>query len=295
MPTCVHCGKSAGLFRSYHAECRAQFERATTTIPLFYEKLLHSYLAPDKFDRLLKEVAANFHIGADELRTLSISGVNAMVKAALAQHLMTPAEEERILEVLSTVGLSTSDVADLEDKLVKITVLRDLDDGKIPDLVTVVGPMPVELKPKERIIWIFNQVKRYRRATTGDSEAPAPAPMRHDMPSYFSPDSLGSVSARKEGFKRSADVDLVITNQHVCVISDKRQSLIPLSKIASFDTYSDGFQITRARAEHNPLTFIVDDPWFAANLIMRLLRKSSNSAVAPREITPASATERTPL
>src|SRR6185437_16407330 len=159
MSNCTHCGKPAGLFRNHHADCRAQFERATATIPAFFEKLLQSLLPADRFEQLLKEVAATFHIPPDRLRSLSIDGINAMVDSAVSQGLPTFKDEDRILEIATTLGLSAEDIPGLTDRLVKIGILRDLDEGLAPDRVTVVGPMPFELEAGESIIWIFNGVK----------------------------------------------------------------------------------------------------------------------------------------
>jgi hypothetical protein len=289
MPNCTYCGKPAGLLRTSHAECRAQFDRATATIPAFFEKLLQSLLPADRFDRLLKEVAATFHISSEQLRSLSITGINAMLDAALAQHLPTIEDEHRILEVSGALGISSAEVPGLEDKLVKISMLRDLDDEKIPDHVTVVGPMPFELEPDETIVWIFNGVKNYRTPKSKEPAPPrAPSPLRPDMPDYFPPASLGNQSARTSDLVEVGVGDLMITNRHIFIVSDERHRKIPLSKVGGFDTFSDGFHISRSATDERPLTFIVDDPWFAANLIVRLLRLPSNVKAA-RQADPADA------
>src|ERR1051325_4781003 len=163
MSNCTHCGKPAGLFRSYHPDCRAQFERAVTTIPAFFEKLLHSLLPAERFEQLLSEVAATFHIGPERLRSLSTMGINAMLDAAVSQRIPTVAEEDRILDIAATLGVSVNDIPGLADKFVKISILRDLDEGRVPDHVTVVGPMPLELQSDEAIVWIFNGAKTYRQ------------------------------------------------------------------------------------------------------------------------------------
>jgi hypothetical protein len=108
------------------------------------------------------------------------------------------------------------------------------------------------------------------------------------MPDYFSPTSLGKQSARSSDLVEAGVGDLMITNRHIFIISDERHRKVPLSKVGGFETYSDGFQISRSAADERPLTFIVDDPWFAANLIVRLLRLSSN-AKAARQVDPADA------
>jgi hypothetical protein len=279
MPNCMYCGKPAGLFRRYHVECRAQYDRATTTIPLFFEKLLDSVLPADRFQQLLKEVAATFHIGPDRLRTLSIEGINAMLDAALAQHLPTVDDEDRILEIAGALGFAAEDIPGLDDRLVKAGVLRDLEDGDIPDRVTVVGPMPVDLEPDETVVWIFNNIKTYRAPKAKDGPAaPASPAVQRDMPAYFSPSSLGPRPVQTEGMVERGAGDLLVTNRNLFIVANNYQRQIHLSRIAALNTYSDGFQIVRATRNDAPMTILVDDPWFAANLIVRLLRLSSDSA-----------------
>jgi len=276
MPNCSYCGKPAGLFHRSHDECRAQFERAMGTVPLFFAKLLESDLPADRFQQLLAEVAARFHIAPKKLRSLSIEGIEAMMQASLAQGLMTPDDEDRILDIAEALGLSLSDVPVLEDRLVKIRALRDLDDGQTPDRIEVVGPMPIDLDPGEAIIWIINRVRSYRPPGEPTPRR-APFPTQRDMPDYFSPASLGKQAAPVSGLIERPESDLMITDRHLFIVSSERHAKIPLSKVEAFHTYSNGFQIIRAGKNAHPLTFIVDDPWFAANLIVKLGRLPSNS------------------
>src|SRR5690242_21848031 len=115
MSNCTHCGKPAGLFRSYHADCRAQFERATATIPAFFEKLLQSLLPAERFEQLLKEVAGTFHIPPDQLRSLSVEGIKAMLDSALSHRLPTITDENRVLEIATTLGLSAEQIPGFTD------------------------------------------------------------------------------------------------------------------------------------------------------------------------------------
>jgi hypothetical protein len=284
MAICTYCGKSAGLFRTHHAECRAQFERAATTIPAFFEKLLQSALPPERFSDLLSEVAATFHIQPNELRSLSIAGVHAMLESVIARHLPTPDEQSRIVETITALGLSLQDLPDIETRLVKIDILRDLQDGKTPDHVTVSGPLPFNLSQNETIIWIFNNSINYRQPK-GQTPAAgrAASPVQANMPHYFSPANLGQQPASVKDLEVVGERDLVVTSQSLYVVLDERHGRIPLSTVTTFDTYSDGFRITRKSVPDRPLTFIVDDPWFAANLFIGLLRRAHKFEQPPRQ------------
>jgi hypothetical protein len=288
MPDCIYCGKPTRLFRRHHPECKTQFERATKTIPAFFEKLLHSNLPPNRFEGLLKEVAATFHIKSQQLKSLSVLGITAMLNAALQQRLPTPQEEARILEVAAGVGVSLEDMPDLEEKLVKIGALRDLDEDLIPDRVKVVGAMPLEFGPGERVVWIFNNVGCYREGgtLTVSKIRRDPAHLQRQMPPYIPPSGIGNKPTPTKKLFEIGSGDLVVTNHNLFVVLTERQPKFPLFRFTAIDTYNDGVQMSRAYPDERPaVTFVVDDPWFAANLFVRLLRLRRKHRGELQEVT----------
>ncbi len=277
MPKCIHCGRPAGLFRRYHAECRAKYDLAMTMIPAFFEKALNSSLAADRFDELLRNAAAASYIAPSQLRSLAVSGIGAMTEATLADHLLTDAEEERIIEIADAVGLTLDAIPTADDRLIKANVLRELDAGGIPDRVTVVGALPIELAPDEAVVWIFNQTKTYRSSRPKKDEPvelPATSPIAH-LPLYYSAATLGEDGGHAAGLVEELVGDLVVTTHQLFMIWGERQRSFPYSKIAGFHARRDGFLITRGAAQDRVVLFAVDDPWFAANLVARLLRLST--------------------
>jgi hypothetical protein len=206
------------------------------------------------------------------LQALAIDGIRSMLDGALVGRLPSLQEEDRILDIAAALGISISEIPALSDTFVKISVLRDLDAGQIPDRVTVVGPMPFELDASESIIWILNGVKTYRQPKPKESLAPTSPSPPSEMPAYFAPRTLGETAAPTEGLVQIGVGDLMITDHHMFLVSDDRHRQIPFSKLNGLVTFRDGFQITRVAADDRFLTFIVDDAWFAANLVARLMR-----------------------
>ena len=283
MAKCIHCGKPTGLFRRYHADCRAKYDLAMTMIPAFFEKALNSSLAADRFDELLRNAAAASYVTPLQLRALAIAGISAMTQATLADHLLTDAEEERIIDIADAVGLTLDAIPKADDKLIKANVLRELDSGRIPDRVTVIGALPIDLEPDEAVVWIFNQTKTYRsnRPKTDETvEPPATSPIAH-LPLYYSVSTLGEDGGNTAGLVEESVGDLVVTTRQLFMIWNERQRSFPYSKIAGFHARRDGFLITRGPAQDRVVLFAVDDPWFAANLVARLLRM--NALVEPEQ------------
>jgi hypothetical protein len=256
-----------------------------TMSPAFFEKALNSSLAADRFDQLLRDAAAASYIKPAQLRSLAIAGIGAMTESTLADHLLTDAEEERIIEIADAVGLTLDAIPVADDKLIKANVLRELDAGRIPDRVTVVGALPIELEPDEAVVWIFNQTKTYRSGRSKKDEMvepPPTSPIAH-LPLYYTVSALGEHGGNAAGLVEESVGDLVVTTNQLFMIWGERQRSFPYSKIAGFQARRDGFLITRGAAQDRVVLFAVDDPWFAANLVARLLRLS----------TPAKAEEKT--
>jgi hypothetical protein len=63
---------------------------------------------------------------------------------------------------------------------------------------------------------------------------------------------------------------LFITDRALYFVSPTKTVKVPATKIASVRPYSDGLEITRDVATAKPQIFMVDDPWFAVNVITRL-------------------------
>jgi hypothetical protein len=276
MANCVHCGRAAGLFRTYHQNCREQHDLAVKTIPGFFEKALRSSLPAERFDQLLRDAAAGAWIEPDRLRSLSIKGVRKMIDAVLADHLVTAAEEQRVIEIADAVGIPQDAMPDVHGKLVKAAVLRELDAGIIPDRIDVVGPLPLEFEPAETVIWIFNGVKCYRSQRAKDNQPAAPAQTNpvQALPAYYSlssPDEEPDIDA---GLIDEGVGDLVVTTDNLIMVWEDRQRSIPLARVIGFRARSDGVELARGTAQDRVNAFALDDPWFAANLLARLLRKN---------------------
>jgi hypothetical protein len=64
--------------------------------------------------------------------------------------------------------------------------------------------------------------------------------------------------------------NLIVTTRNVFFSAPLKAQKIPAKRIASIEPYSDGIAILRDNANALPMIFKVDDPWFAANVIVNL-------------------------
>jgi hypothetical protein len=272
MGQCIYCDRPAGFLRKYHAECRERHARALAMIPDLFSKALHSSLPAARFGEMLKEAAGASFIKPRDLGTICVKGISSMIDAVLEDRLLTAGEDERINEIKDALGPGIADVGGLNEKLIKISMLRELSAGHLPDRVTVVGPMPIELRQHERVIWIFNEVISFRRRTP---VAVPPEGTGISLPAtekdlYCGLRTLNNDPMPMDDLVSEATGDLVITDRNLYFIFGDGDRRIPMAKITALQPHADGVQVTCEQPPGRSRAFKLSDPWLAANLIVRL-------------------------
>jgi hypothetical protein len=242
-------------------------------IPELFSKALHSSLPAVRFGAMLKEAAGASFIKPRDLGALCVNGMSRMIDAVLEERLLTTTEDERIVEIKDALGPSIADVSELNEKLIKIGMLRELNEGQLPDRVDVVGPMPIELRQHERVIWIFNRAVSFRRDPSVADEPAAtgivfPATER-DL--YCGLSAFINDPIPLDNLREEATGDLVVTDRNLYFIFGDGQRRIPMTKITALQPHADGIQVTCEQPEGRSRTFKLDDPWLAANLVVRLM------------------------
>jgi hypothetical protein len=269
MAQCIYCDQPVGFLRRRHPECEERHARALAMIPELFTKALHSSLPAERFGALLKDAAGASFIKPRDLVALCVRGISTMIDSVLAERLLTPAEEARVTEIKEALGPAIADLANLDEKLIKIGMLRELSAGELPDRVTVVGPMPLEMRGHERIIWIFNGVICFRRPSTAPGTGAFTFSTTEEA-LYCGKGAFNSNPLPMGGLVEEAAGDLVITNRNLYFVFGNGQRRISMTKIAALGPHADGLQITCEPPERSR-AFKVDDPWLAANLIVRLV------------------------
>jgi hypothetical protein len=272
MGRCVYCDQPAGFLRRRHAECHERHARALAIIPELFSKALHSSLPATRFGDLLKDAAGASFIKPRDLGSICIAGMSRMIDEVLQERLLTRTEEERISEIRDALGSSITDVSELSEKLIKIGMLRELNNGELPDRVTVVGPMPIELKGHERVIWIFNNVISFRRRNSPDArpERAGIAFPATDKDLYCGMGAFVNDPVPMDDLLEEATGDLVVTDRNIYFIFGDGQRRIPMAKISALQPHADGIQVTCEEPQGRSRAFKLGDPWLAANLIVRL-------------------------
>jgi hypothetical protein len=256
-----------------HKECIERHERAVSLVPEFFSKFLQSDLSVGRFQQLLQSAAKASFVKPDEMKTLAAAGISRMIKSVLEERLPTKSETKRILELAGALQPYLSDDARPDDLLAKIDILRDLHEGKIPDMVTVAGPMPIELPQTETVIWIFNNVTAYRIDDDANTREPG-IELVLDKVAYYGLKTFNNVQVPRDKLHKESNGDIVVTNRNLYfLISEVKSRRLPIARATALRAYADGIYIACEPTLERTRTFTLNDSWFAANLVLRLAQR----------------------
>jgi hypothetical protein len=270
MARCVYCGKPAGLLRRRHPECQARHSNAYSVIPQFFGKVIDSAITAQRFSELLQAAARESFVDTGELKALCKSGFSNVMTAILNKRPPTAVELRRVGELVEALGANFPGGLELDELITKAAIVSDLGDGRFSDCVAIAGPVPIAFEKGEMVLWIFNQVAMFRLARNlakkPQPELPVPAE------GYFSPPEVEKTRL-PDKIVEQARGDLVVTNRKLCFLRDARSKIdIPFAGIKGVQPYADAVQIVSSVEGEPPRIFLVDDPWFATNLIYRLMQ-----------------------
>jgi hypothetical protein len=282
MARCQYCGKPARPFRSHHQACHDRHQRATTLIPNFFTKVLDSPIPAERFSLLLRDAAQAAFIDDQQLGALCIAGTSELIATVLEQRLPTPAEEQRILEILSAIDPRLAADPGLEEIFAKIQILRELGDGKTPDLVEVGGTMPVKLRRGEPVLWIFNDAKAFRKPA---GKEPAYGHDVHAADRTYL--GLARFHRNLRAPRRFADDrigDMMLTNFNLYFFPRSGKMMrIPVARILWVEPYANGVNVHYGPQDRS-WAYLVPDPWFLTNALALLtwsVRRDGSAAATP--------------
>jgi hypothetical protein len=113
---------------------------------------------------LAERLAQESYIRAQEFRHLALQGFAKPIDTTIADRMLTETEEDRIDELLRAFGLNLIDLdpTGAGHRLAKASILRQLDEGKLPrSLPRIAGHNPINLERGEVVLWVFNGASYY--------------------------------------------------------------------------------------------------------------------------------------
>jgi len=268
MARCKYCNKSAGLWRSMHPECRDRHDRAVALIPDFFRKLLKSDLPVDRFQDLLQKAAEASFVPPDEVASLVGIGLSKLIIGVLRRRLLSRNEIDRITQIIGAFNSALGNIDFSHETLVKAIILRDLQETKIPDMISITEDLPFKLEENEEIIWIFNHVTMFETSYGTHSDVGAGVAL--DKVEYYGLNKFRSFRLSQNDRECDKGDLIVTTDQFRWLSSDLELKTIPFATIHKVRACLNNIVIDQRAKEKATYVFTLNDPWFAANLIARL-------------------------
>lgn len=300
MGDCVFCDKPAGVFKSRHKECvladeQAQQDRRNKALAhqaaqAAAEKIhaeqrqelsLNTYLTiksgGDLLDleaQLLDCIVAG-NLTHPEMKEMLISAYEQSVDAFLDDGVLDVEEEEKLARCQNRFALSQGEI-DRNGKfsrVAKSSILRRVMMGEVPSMVDFGADHIVNFQKGETPVWMFSQCQyledTVRRQFVGASQGLSFRVMSgvYYRIGGFKGEPVSTIVRKNlgEGF-------LVVTDRNLYFVGPGKTTRIPYFKVVSFTPHSDAVGLMRDAATAKPQFFVVDDAWFAYNLITNLAK-----------------------
>lgn len=267
MGSCIYCGRPAGFLRSAHRECADQNVAARSGIKaLLSDALTDMRTDIDATARQVLALAARGGVNEKDIQEAAKSAFQDFVEHVLDDGLLSAAEETRAVSIMRAFALPSSTPG--HGRLVKAGILRDLDEGRAEPRVEI-EDVPISLKRGEVLLWCFQEVQlgemRSQSHYVGGSRGVS---FRVAKGVYCRVGAFKGQRVSTSSLQMTGEGSLFITNRALSFVGDKTLK-VALNKIISVDPRAEGIIVHREQANPKPLVFMVDDPWFATNLILK--------------------------
>jgi hypothetical protein len=271
---CTFCGKSAGFFRTQHAECAASREAFRVQLMDFFVKALSSPIDPKRFYELVVAGCRAQHLDDEGMGYFAAVGVGKMIDAALEDHLLTDQEFARIVAMSDTFNIDMEVMETLtgaHTKLIKARVLQDLHAGKVTNRTQLVEGFTPNFESGETPVWSFFPATYFsQRAKTEYLGGSQGVSVRLAKGVYYRVGAQKGTAIRTDYLSQEAVGALTLASRNAYFVGQMKAVKIPLKRIVAVSLFEDGIVLSAGATTTKPHIFQIDDPPFAANVLAHL-------------------------
>jgi tetratricopeptide (TPR) repeat protein len=184
-------------------------------------------------------------------------------------------DENYIMKVKSGLGIQNDDLDkdSTWQNFVKLLVLKDIADEKLPSRVEVTNDIPFNLQKGEKIIWLTNLVELYEETISKSYEGGSVGMSFRVAPgTYLRASEYKGQPIETVNNKFITKGIIGYTQKHLYFFSFKKSFKIRYDKIVSLVPRSNGIIIMTEGVSKKPITFKNEDGVFIYNLITSLTR-----------------------
>lgn len=275
MSDCKYCGKPAGFLKKEHAECKEKYQ---TGLAKMSELALNAAYSGNELTSLedkLNQIAGDNFFPLENIREVIICGFADAVKKSIEDGVLDENEEKAVITYKDRFSLTQDELENRDHsyvKYMKAKMIREVLNGEIPKVeINVSGDFPIILQKNEKLLWIFQGVSllenrvqtQYRGSSHGLS-------IKIAKGLYYRPSAFQGKPIKTETLTKIDAGLFVVTDKSLYFSGSRKKARIKYSDIMALENYSDGIGITKHTAMTRPQCFMLDDPWFAYNLILNL-------------------------
>jgi hypothetical protein len=274
MGICKYCGESAGFLKSKHNECETKHQSGLVTLQ---NKISDTIQKGGDFNFLDKEIdfiKKESFITDNERLSCFVKAFDHTVDIYLDDRILTKEEEELSSRLLDYYNFEKSflNKNGSYEKLIKASLLRDLNEGKTPtSRINIEGKLPFLLQKSEILIWIFQNVTFYEQRTKTHYEGrSAGVSFRIAKGVYYRTGAFRGNPVQTSEMRSIGTGIFAISNKNIYFSSSSKSLKIPINKIITINPYEDGIGIQKDGTSAKAQIFKDLDGWFAYNLISTL-------------------------
>ncbi len=219
----------------------------------------------------IDDVASKFGYGPSVITSNIMKCYENYIDEIFEDGIIDEDEEEFFGKMNQILPVTEDDTKPYLSRVVKGIIIRELFEGKLPQRLNFTGIIPLVLQKGESVIWIFNNVKLYEDKTSkhyvGGSSGMS---VRVAKGIYYRTSAFKGYPVETTETLLMGIGQLFITNKHIFFSSADKSIKIPAKKITSLIPKANGIIIQKDGVRAKPEKFLLDDPWFAHNLISNL-------------------------
>jgi hypothetical protein len=274
MGKCTYCGLEAGFLQNRHKDCAAiALSTKQRIAKAIGEATLVSRTTLELSD-LIEEAIIEGRLSDAELKESIETGLDRLSSEVLQDGAVSETEEEAILGLLSQWSdkIAPALQSSIKTNVVKALTLGDLANGNIVSRFDGEG-LPFILKKGETFIWAFSNVKYYvyRRNRSSVSRSKGVS-VRLAKGIYFRTGTSKGKTIVSDDLTHEDTGIFAITSQAIHFKGNTASFRLPYAKLQSIVPYADSLEISDTTQTSKPMYFGVNDPTFAGNVIMNIIR-----------------------
>ena len=299
MGKCRYCGKWAGLFKEAHPNCENEHVRQESARE--DARIAREREDSEKVDQICSLIssAPDGHVSVDELADLiapiatkesgfiwqALCAWTKRLAAGTDDHpLPTPDEEKLLVAICNHYGFKGTALPDNTwDRIARCCVIRDLQEGKIPDRLQLAGNLPFVLEAAEQVVWLFSQAEYMEDRVVHAPVRPyAGVSVRVVSGLYLHTGGVGRLPDQ-EGFVPVDSGLLAVTDRAILFHGSHKSLRLKFRDLVSIDRYDNGFAVCKGTQSARNLGFHAQDvfPGFPYLLVRELSRLAAESAARP--------------